>query len=192
LSGYSFDPALRSVTVNYANVANVNFTGGYAINGRIANSQGIGLAGLRVYRTGSSVAAVTNSAGYFAFYGVTNGTYTLTPDTTQGYGYTPANRNVIINGATVNNQNFVGTSGFSISGRIATSNGTGISGVAVTRTGSATVVTNGAGYYTFYGVVNGTYTLTPSKSGIAFSPATKSVTVNGANVSGQNFTGSGP
>lgn len=193
LAGFSFDPNIKQVTVTNANVSNVNFTGGYAINGRISDNGGIGLVGLRVYRTGSAVAALTNSAGYFAFYGVTNGTYTLTPDTTQGFGYTPATRSVMVSGATVNNQNFIGTSGFSISGRVATSGGSGISGVTMTRTGSATpVTTNGAGYYTFFGVVNGTYTITPSKSGNTFTPVTRNVTVAGANISNQNFTGSGP
>ena len=32
----------------------------------------------------------------------------------------------------------------------------------MTRTGGATALTNGAGYYTFHGVANGNYTLTLS------------------------------
>jgi len=192
LAGYSFDPTFKSVTIANNNAANVNFIGGYAINGRIANSSGIGVAGLRVYRTGSTVAAITNGAGYYSFYGVTNGAYTLTPDVTQGYGYTPQTRNITVAGASVNNQNFIGVSGSSISGRIMLSNGTGIAGVTVARTGSAgTVTTNAAGYYTIYGVPNGTYTLTPSQAGRTFTPVNKGVTVSGANVVNQNFVGSG-
>jgi len=193
LGQYSFAPAYASATVAGANVGNVNFTGGYAINGRISNNTGIGLVGLRVYRTGSTVAAITNGAGYYAFYGVANGAFTLTPDATQGYGYTPVNRSVTINGTTVSNQNFIGTSGYSLSGRVMRSNGTAIPGVSVTRTGSAIpATTNSAGYYTFNGVPNGTYTLTPARSGSTFTPTTKPVTVNGADVSGQNFIGTGP
>jgi len=193
LAGYSFNPTYKSVVISNANVVNVNFIGGYAINGRVASSSGVGLVGIRVYRTGSSVAAVTNGAGYYAFDGVVNGTYTLTPDTTQGYGYTPTTRGVTIAGGSVNNQNFVGTTGYRVSGRIGRSNGTAIPNVSVTRTGSATpVTTNGAGYYTFNGVPNGTYTLTPSLSGFTFAPTTKSVTVNGADPAAQNFIGTGP
>src|SRR6185437_1797981 len=37
-------------------------------------------------------------------------------------------------------------------------------------------------------LINGNYTVTPSKSGFTFSPAFQSVTVSGANVAGINFT----
>lgn len=77
---------------------------------------------------------------------------------------------------------------FTISGTVTTSAGAGIPGVVVGNgTNSATTSVSGA--YTLSGVVNGTYTLTPSRSGYTFSPATRSVTVSGANVAGQNFTG---
>ncbi|MBX3714268.1 MAG: trypsin-like serine protease [Lysobacter sp.] len=77
---------------------------------------------------------------------------------------------------------------YSISGTITNSSGAGISGVTVSN-GSATATTNSSGAYTLTGLGNATYTLTPSLSGYSFSPASRSVTVNGANVTGQNFTG---
>ena len=40
------------------------------------------------------------------------------------------------------------------------------------------------------GVRNGSYTVTPSKSGFTFSPANKAVTLSGANATGVNFTAS--
>ncbi|MBS2024077.1 MAG: hypothetical protein JST92_16870, partial [Deltaproteobacteria bacterium] len=86
-----------------------------------------------------------------------------------------------------------GGSTYSVSGTI-TASGSGLSGVTVS-TGGASATTNSSGAYTISGLANGTYTLTPSLSGYTFSPATLSVTVNGANVSGENFTGtaaSGP
>ena len=79
---------------------------------------------------------------------------------------------------------------YSISGTITTSAGTGIGGVTVS-TGSATATTNSSGAYTLGGLSNGTYTLTPSLSGYTFSPTSRSATVNGANVAGQDFTGTG-
>ena len=79
---------------------------------------------------------------------------------------------------------------YSVSGTITTSAGAGIANVVVS-TGSASATTNSSGAYTLSGLANGTYTLTPSLSGYTFSPTSRSVTVNGANVTGQNFTGTG-
>ena len=84
-----------------------------------------------------------------------------------------------------------GTPTFTVSGTIATSGGTGINGVTVS-TGSTSTVTNSTGAYTLTGLANGTYTLTPSLSGYTFSPVNRSVTVSGANVTAQNFTGTPP
>ncbi|GAA4785339.1 proprotein convertase P-domain-containing protein [Lysobacter hankyongensis] len=84
-----------------------------------------------------------------------------------------------------------GTPTYSISGTITTSAGAGINGVSVSN-GTASTTTNASGAYTLSGVANGTYTLTPSLSGYTFSPATRSVTVSSANVTGQNFTGTPP
>ncbi len=77
---------------------------------------------------------------------------------------------------------------YSISGTITNSSGAGISGVTVSN-GSTSATTNSSGAYTLTGLSNATYTLTPSLSGYSFSPASRSVTVNSANVTGQNFTG---
>ena len=79
---------------------------------------------------------------------------------------------------------------YSISGTITTSAGAGISGVTVSN-GSLTATTNSSGAYTLTGLANATYTLTPSLSGYTFSPTSRSVTVNSADVSGVNFTGTG-
>jgi hypothetical protein len=81
-----------------------------------------------------------------------------------------------------------GTTTYTVSGTITTSGGAGISGVTVS-TGSVSATTNASGAYTLSGLANGTYTLTPSLSGFTFSPTSRSVTVSGANVTAQNFTG---
>jgi serine protease len=78
---------------------------------------------------------------------------------------------------------------YSVSGTITDSAGTGISGVTVSS-GSSTATTGSNGAYTLTGLGATTYTLTPSLSGYAFSPASRSVTINNANVTGVNFTGS--
>lgn len=77
---------------------------------------------------------------------------------------------------------------YSISGTVSTGTGVGISGVTVS-TGSVSTTTNSSGAYTLGSVANGSYTLTPILGGYSFAPTSRSVTVSGANVTGQNFTG---
>src|SRR5258708_1645189 len=80
------------------------------------------------------------------------------------------------------------TSGFSISGTI--SPATGGSGTILTLGGAANATTtaDSSGSYTFVGLPNGTYTIVPSHAGFTFTPTSQTATVNGANVTGVNFT----
>src|SRR4029077_11149827 len=66
----------------------------------------------------------------------------------------------------------------------------GGSGATMTFSGSAsaTATADSSGNYSFSGLSNGTVTVTPTKSGYPFSPPSQSATINGANVSGVNFT----
>jgi hypothetical protein len=50
------------------------------------------------------------------------------------------------------------------------------------------VTANSSGVYTFTGVQNGSYTVTPTKSGHTYIPASRTTAVNSANVTGLNFT----
>jgi len=77
---------------------------------------------------------------------------------------------------------------YAVSGTISTSTGAGISGVTVS-TGSVSTTTTATGTYTLSNLANASYTLTPSLSGYSFSPVNRNVTVSGANVTAQNFTG---
>lgn len=80
------------------------------------------------------------------------------------------------------------TQTYSISGTITPSSGG--SGATITLGGatSATTTGDGSGNYSFAGLANGTYAVTPSNRGFAFSPTSQNATVNGANISGLNFT----
>lgn len=80
-----------------------------------------------------------------------------------------------------------GSTTSSVSGTVS---GLVASGVTIVLSGaaSATATTSGTGAYRFTGLANGGYTLTPSLAGHAFSPASISVTVRGASVSGKDFT----
>jgi hypothetical protein len=77
---------------------------------------------------------------------------------------------------------------FSISGTI--SPAAGGSGTTVTLSGAtaATTTADSSGNYTFTGLANGTYAVTPSHTGYTFSPTSQSAMVNGANVTGLNFS----
>jgi fibronectin type 3 domain-containing protein len=77
---------------------------------------------------------------------------------------------------------------FSISGTISPTAGGSGATVILGGAAAATTTTNSAGNYTFSGLTNGAYTLTPNNAGYTFSPVSQSVTVNAANQTGVNFT----
>ena len=82
---------------------------------------------------------------------------------------------------------FGAATSYSISGTV-TENGLALAGVSVTD-GTRTTTTAADGTYTIANVPDGiTYTVTPSKSGYTFTPATLSLMLSGANQSGNQFT----
>jgi len=100
-------------------------------------------------------------------------------------------------GATLGSQSFATlvivdndqATSFTIAGRVTESSGTPVAGVSISRgAGTTAVLTDSTGNYILTDVPNGTYTLTPTKAAFGFTPATRSVTVNGANSTAQNFT----
>jgi hypothetical protein len=76
---------------------------------------------------------------------------------------------------------------YGISGTIAGGPG---APVALTGSSTATVTADGSGNYSFSGLANGSYTVTPSQTGTVFTPGSQNVTVTGANVTGINFNAS--
>jgi hypothetical protein len=76
---------------------------------------------------------------------------------------------------------------YSISGTVS---GAVLQGVTIALSGSAsaTTTTDASGNYSFTGLANGSYMVTPSLTGYIFSPTTISVTVSSANSTGNNFT----
>ena len=81
---------------------------------------------------------------------------------------------------------------FSISGML--NPAMGASGTTVTLSGAAraTTAVDSSGNYTFSGLPRGSYTVTPTKKGSTFSPATQGIIVNESNVTGVNFSASQP
>jgi len=75
---------------------------------------------------------------------------------------------------------------YTISGTVS---GDVTSGVTVTLSGasSGTTITDGSGNYSFTGLANGAYTVTPSLAGYTFSSTNLAVTLSGADSTGNDF-----
>lgn len=79
---------------------------------------------------------------------------------------------------------------YSISGTI-TLSGNSFQGVTITLSGASTAntTTDASGNYSFTGLSNGTYIVTPSMTGYTFNPINLAITISGANSSSVNFAG---
>jgi len=158
----------------------------YSISGAVS-----GTTGVTINLTGASTASVTtNSSGAFTITGLASGEYTITPVKT-GYKFTPSSAAVTVSGGDVTVPDFTATadssSRYSISGTVS---GNVKYQVLVTLSGdgSATTKTDKNGNYTLSNLVAGSYTVTPSLSGYAFTLSSLSLTISTANITGQNFT----
>ena len=162
--------------------------GSLSLSGNISpTNSGVGTL---VTLKGTATAAVTaDPLGNYNFPGLTNGTYTVTPSKS-GFTFNPTNHIVTINGTSVSGINFTITPvpTWSISGTV--SPGPAGSGTLLTLSGtpSATTTADPSGLYSFMGLPNGNFTVTPSKPAYTFAPVNQAVTINGANVVGVNFT----
>ena len=129
------------------------------------------MGGLATQITNLDLSSVVGSNGVYASAGVFP---------TGSYGNTNYFRDVV----------FARASGvvptYSISGTTDAAGAT----VTVSANGSTagTATADASGSYTISNVPNGTYTVTPSLASYTFTPTSASVTVNGANVTGVNFT----
>ena len=81
-----------------------------------------------------------------------------------------------------------GGTAYAISGTISPASSGAASTINLGGSAAASTIADASGNYSFGALPNGSYTITPSKSGFSFTPASLSATVNGANLGGQNFT----
>jgi hypothetical protein len=185
---YTFDPASRLVAVRTANVTGQSFTASVDPSARTITGTVTGdvVASVTMTLSGPAPAiAPTDAAGGFAFRGLADGLYTVTPSLT-GYAFTPANCLVTVSGPSVTNVAFTSKAVRTISGKVS---GAVTAGVFVALSGDAVAVTVTAadGSYSFPGLPNGSYTVTPALIGYVFGPEEASVTLLGANVPGVDF-----
>jgi hypothetical protein len=179
LAGYGFTPAATNVTVSGADQTGQDFVSAllvYDISGAITGDE---VEGVTVTLSGDDDdSVVTGVGGTFAFEDLPPGDYVLTP-TLAGYTFAPESINVTIVAADQTDQDFVSSEiTYTLSGTIT---GDVVEGVSIALTGDATDSTTTAadGTYSFTGVVGGSYTVTPSLEGYAFTPASLEVTVSG-------------
>ncbi len=188
LAGYWFDPASLAVTVAGADVAGQNFIAReitYGISGVVS---GAVAAGVTVSLSGATIGAwtTTDGTGAYSFHGLASGEYTVTPSLA-GYTFDPVSLAVTVAGADVAGQSFIAyRARYSISGVVSGAVAAGVT-VSLSGASSATTTTDGTGAYSFTGLANGAYTVTPSLAGYWFNPASLAVTVASADVAGRNF-----
>jgi hypothetical protein len=190
-TGYAFTPANQPVTVSNASVPGRNFTSAavptYSISGSVS---GAIATGVTLTLTGTSTGSTTTDAsGNYSFPGLSNGNYMVTPST-MGYTFSPPSQGVTVNGANVPAISF--TSGvaqtFSISGTISPASLAVGATITLSGTSTGTTTTDASGNYTFSNRPAGTYTVTPSKSGLSFTPISQNVSLTVGNATSVNFT----
>ena len=139
----------------------------WSMSGTITSGSG---ASGRHWSGAASATVTADSSGNYTFTGLANGAYTVTPSKS-GFTMSPVNRAVTISGASAAAVNFTATPiTYSISGTI-TGGKRGPSVTLEWSSVSATVTADtSSGNFTFTGLANGAYTVTPSKSGFTMSP----------------------
>ncbi len=83
---------------------------------------------------------------------------------------------------------------YNISGTVTVSGGGALPSVIMTLSGagSGTTTTDTSGNYSFTGLANGSYTVTPSLAGRTFTPTSQVIPISGANATKINFAASTP
>lgn len=162
----------------------------YSITGNIVDAGATPIESVTVNLTGDATDdTTTDASGDYAFTGLSDGTYTVTPSKT-GYVFTPTDDEVVISGGD-DTSDFVAAAVWAVSGDIVDGTDAGIEGVAVTLSGDATdsTSTDVNGHYEFTGLVDGSYTVTPTLAGYVFTADHEDVTVSGDDVVVDNMVG---
>jgi streptogramin lyase len=188
MEGYTFKPgAGQQAVVSNADVPSLDFIATathHAVRGTIS---GVVSAGVTLTLTGPTTATTTSAAdGTFAFEGMVDSTYVLTP-TLAGHGFSPGARPLTLSGANAVGQDFVSSLNLTplhaISGTVAGATAAGVT-ISLDRGTSpaASQVTSAAGAYTFPALADGDYLVTPTRTGFTFVPHSLPVTLGGADV----------
>ncbi|MCC7476894.1 DUF2012 domain-containing protein [bacterium] len=168
----------------------------HSLSGRILNSSGAAVANvvLNLNSESDSFSVKTGASGSYSFSGVPDGSYVLVPKLAPR-SFLPESSDVVIAGEDLTDQDFTAVGPFTVTGRVTNPAGTGINGAKLTLAAEGrlfTATSNSTGAYTINNVLNGDYALKCEAAGRTFTPEGSSVTVDNANVTGQDFVGVGP
>jgi formylglycine-generating enzyme required for sulfatase activity/uncharacterized membrane protein YgdD (TMEM256/DUF423 family) len=184
-SSYSFILDNRTVTLP-PDATSVVFTGTlktYSISGQAVDGSSHPISGVTI-SAGTGYITGTNTSGNYTLSGLPNGTYTITASH-NNYNFVPISRTITLP-PDATNVVFTGTQTYSINGQVVDESSNPISGVTISAGAGHSTGTDKEGNYTLSGLLNGTYTITASQSGYAFTPTNRHVTVP-PNSTNQNF-----
>ena len=156
----------------------------YQVSGRVALSDGTGVAGVVVSANGHS--ATTDAAGDYVIAGLSDGTYTVTP-VLDGFAFTPAEVSVTVPDSATG-VDFIAVAAFDIAGHVRDPRRNPLEGVTISD-GVHTAVSDSQGRWRLKDLPPGTYNLVPTLALWEFEPPTRQVVVTDSNVLGQDFEG---
>jgi lysophospholipase L1-like esterase len=166
--------------------------GVFSISGRAADNANAPLSSSVVQLTGSTKAATaTDSNGNYTFNNVPSGGNYAVTITRPNYDFAPPRRTYTNLIANQTNQNYIGTkTRFTVAGSLVSTFNLvtfPLSGVAVTASGTTAKQTTANGVYVLTDLPPGSYVITPSKDGFAFSPSSMIVNITNGDQA-VNFT----
>ncbi len=168
-------------------IAAINVT--FSLSGRVVSPRGVPVEGVTITLSGAATATtVTDANGAYNFVDISSGSYDITPSLA-AITFTPAVRTLSVTSSSVQVKRITANV-YAVAGKVRTASGRAVPDVMVTLggDGSAIAMTDGKGKYVFPLLGNGTYTVMPSKTGYAFRPSARSITLNGADKKGKGFT----
>lgn len=164
-------------------------TGGltYTVSGYVKDAAATGIDGVTISFDGLPSVS-TDSTGYWQANNVPSGNYTATPSKA-GYDFIPASQDFNVVGANLTLPDFLADP-IGASGYVKLAGGQGIAGVTMTFTGGVpTTSTDANGHWQTGSLADGSYTVTPSKTGYAFTPSNRAFTMAGEDIVVADFTG---
>ncbi len=199
LEGYTFDPpSVSFVPYLPCDVPNTDFTAEagtepqVTISGYVRTESGAPLSGV-LLTFGSAGEAQTNTSGAYTKTVPVGWSGTVIPYKSD-YSFSPSSK-TFSNVSGDQTQDFVGMPDYvTVSGTVETSSGTPMSGVGLTFSGSdgtVTTTTDASGNYSRQVSYGWSGTVTPSKTGYTFSPASKTFS-NVTDDKTQDFVGTVP
>ena len=180
-TGYTFTPVSKSYPNVETNQTGQDYTA-TAITFTISGNTGVGSATLN-YTDGTAKTVLADGNGDYSFTVSYNWSGTVTP-VKPGYLFTPVSRSYSYTLANQTAQNYTATSGRVISGNAGVSGAT----LSYNNGGAKSALADVNGDYIFTVSNNWSGTVTPSKTGYIFTPASRSYANLQADQSVQNYS----